>query len=43
MDENQRVAAGWQRDLRRKIAWAMAAKLLGLTLLWFLFFRGHGS
>jgi hypothetical protein len=30
----------WQRDLRIKIAWALAAKLLGLILLWFLFFRG---
>jgi hypothetical protein len=33
----------WQRDLRIKIAWALAAKLLGLILLWYLFFRGGGS
>ena len=30
-------------DLKVKIAWALAAKLLGLTLLWFLFFRGSAS
>jgi hypothetical protein len=34
---------GWQRELRIKIAWALAAKALGLTLLWFLFFRGAAS
>jgi hypothetical protein len=28
------------KDLKVKIAWALAAKVLGLTLLWFLFFRG---
>jgi hypothetical protein len=33
----------WQRELKVKIAWALAAKLLGLILLWFLFFRGHGA
>jgi hypothetical protein len=33
----------WRRDLTVKISWALAAKLLGLALLWFLFFRGHGS
>jgi hypothetical protein len=33
----------WQRDLRIKIAWALAAKLIGLMLLWYLFFRGGGS
>jgi hypothetical protein len=33
----------WQRDLGLKIAWALAAKLIGLTLLWYLFFRGGGS
>jgi hypothetical protein len=32
----------WQHDLKVKIAWAFAAKLLGLILLWFLFFRRHG-
>jgi hypothetical protein len=30
----------WQRDLKVKIAWALAAKLLGLVVLWALFFRG---
>jgi hypothetical protein len=43
VDKDPRIVDGWQRDLRKKIAWAMAAKLLGLFLLWFLFFRGHGS
>jgi hypothetical protein len=33
----------WQRDLRRKIAWALAAKLAALALLWFFFFRGDNS
>ncbi len=33
----------WRRDLKAKIAWALVAKLLGLMLLWWLFFRGHGS
>jgi hypothetical protein len=33
----------WRRDLRIKITWALAAKLLALLLLWFLFFRGSGS
>ena len=31
----------WRRDLKVKLMWAFAAKLLGLTLLWFLFFRGR--
>jgi hypothetical protein len=31
----------WRRDLRAKVAWALLAKLLALTLLWFLFFRGN--
>jgi hypothetical protein len=30
----------WRRDLKVKIAWALAAKILGLILLWWLFFRG---
>jgi hypothetical protein len=34
---------GWQRDLRRKIAWALVAKLTALVLLWFFFFRGDHS
>jgi hypothetical protein len=43
VDKNQQAIDHWQRDLRGKIAWVLAAKLLGLVLLWFLFFRGHGS
>jgi hypothetical protein len=30
----------WRRELRTKLAWAVAAKLVGLTVLWLLFFRG---
>jgi hypothetical protein len=33
----------WRRDLRVKLAWAFAAKLAVLVLLWFLFFRGPHS
>jgi hypothetical protein len=33
----------WRRDLRTKITWVLIAKLLGLMLLWLLFFRGHGA
>jgi hypothetical protein len=33
----------WRRDLKVKIAWALAAKAVALSLLWALFFRGHGS
>jgi hypothetical protein len=33
----------WRRELGTSIAWAFAAKLLALTLLWLLFFRGHAS
>jgi hypothetical protein len=36
-------AAAWRRELGVKIAWTMLAKVLGLTLLWLLFFRGHAS
>jgi len=43
VNKNQHRVDAWQRDLKLKIAWALAAKLLGLVLLWFLFFRGHGS
>jgi hypothetical protein len=39
MEENESVIA-FRRDLKYKIAWAVAAKLLALALLWFLFFRG---
>jgi hypothetical protein len=31
-----------RRDLKIKLAWALAAKLLGLILLWCLFFRSGG-
>jgi len=30
----------FMEDLKVKIAWVLVAKVLGLTLLWFLFFRG---
>jgi len=43
VDQNQPLIDAWRRQLKVKIAWALAAKLLGLMLLWFLFFRGHGS
>jgi hypothetical protein len=43
MDENRHVGDAWRRDLKVKLAWAFAAKLLALTVLWFLFFRGNGS
>ncbi len=43
MEENQPPVHAWQRELKVKIAWALVAKLVGLTLLWLLFFRGHGS
>ena len=46
MEENRTAAKrlpdlDWRRDLRAKMAWALAAKLVGLFLLWFLFFRGN--
>jgi hypothetical protein len=43
MAETPHVHDDWRRDLRAKIAWTLAAKLLGLILLWFLFFRGNRS
>jgi hypothetical protein len=43
VEKNQHQVNTWQRDLRLKIGWALAAKLVGLALLWFLFFRGHGA
>jgi hypothetical protein len=43
MEQHQPPAVAWRRELRVKIVWALAAKLVGLTLLWMLFFRGHGS
>ncbi len=33
----------WRRDLKGKITWALVVKLLGLMLLWLLFFKGRGS
>jgi hypothetical protein len=41
--KNLQVVDDWRRDLRNKIVWALAAKLLGLFLLWLFFFKGHGS
>jgi hypothetical protein len=41
--EQSRSVPDWQRDLRIKIAWAMAVKLAGLLLLWWLFFRSTHS
>jgi hypothetical protein len=40
MSEHSSLPREWPRDLRRKIAWTLAAKLLALMLLWALFFRG---
>jgi hypothetical protein len=33
----------WRRSLRLRIGWALVAKLIALTLLWYLFFRGNHS
>jgi hypothetical protein len=33
----------WRRDLKVKITLALVMKLLGLILLWWLFFRGHAQ
>ena len=42
MSEHSTGMDDWRRDLRRKIVWAVAAKLTALWLLWFCFFRvGH--
>jgi hypothetical protein len=30
----------WRHALKSQISWALLAKLLALSLLWFLFFRG---
>jgi hypothetical protein len=43
MVETSHLGGDWRRDLKVKIAWTLAAKLLGLILLWFLFFRGNHS
>jgi hypothetical protein len=39
MIEHSDMPDDWRRSLRAQITWALAAKLLALTLLWFLFFR----
>jgi hypothetical protein len=36
-------AADWRRRLRAQISWALTAKVLALTLLWFFFFRSRRS
>jgi hypothetical protein len=41
--ETSHLGGDWRRDLKVKIAWTLAAKLLGLILLWFLFFQGNHS
>jgi hypothetical protein len=41
MEENPHLGEAYRRDLKIKIAWALAAKLVALMLLWFLFFRGN--
>jgi hypothetical protein len=43
MEQHQAPVLAARRELKVKIVWALAAKLVGLTLLWLLFFRGHGS
>jgi hypothetical protein len=35
--------SAWRRELGTTIAWTMVAKVLGLILLWVLFFRGHAA
>jgi hypothetical protein len=35
--------SAWRRELGTRIAWTLLAKVLALTLLWLLFFRGHAS
>jgi hypothetical protein len=40
MSERPEAHDDWRRNLRTKLAWALLAKILGLTLLWWLFFRG---
>jgi hypothetical protein len=40
--EHSSLPQDWRRDLRRKIAWTLVAKLFALLLLWAIFFRsGH--
>jgi type VI protein secretion system component VasF len=40
MSEHSTGSDDWRRSLRRKVAWAVAAKLAALMVLWFCFFRG---
>jgi hypothetical protein len=42
MEQSPLPVHAWRQELKVKIAWALAAKLVGLTLLWMLFFRRHG-
>jgi hypothetical protein len=37
--EDAEPGPAFRRDLKVKLAWAVAAKLLALSLLWLLFFR----
>jgi hypothetical protein len=39
MDESELMGLAARRDLKIKLAWAVAAKMLALLLLWLLFFR----
>ena len=41
MLDRQDLRDDWRRDLKAKISWTLIAKLLALTLMWFLFFRGN--
>jgi uncharacterized membrane protein len=41
MEENTHLGETYRRDLKIKIAWALAAKAIALALLWLLFFRGN--
>jgi type VI protein secretion system component VasF len=43
MSEHSTGMDDWRRDLRRNIAWVVAAKLAALMLLWFCCFRGGQS
>jgi hypothetical protein len=43
MSEDSTAPPDWRRDLRHRIAWAVAIKLAALLLLWLFFFRGSHS
>ena len=43
MQRGESQASAFRRDLRVKIAWTMAAKVLGLIAAVVLFFRGHAA